>query len=714
MGGRVRPVFRDHTIPRILEVMKITRWIAPLATFALAFGCETPPAQATRDQPLAQVQDRALFQRMLATEDARAATDEQIAPLREGLAHTDPMIRRVAVRAIGRFERVALIREILPLLEDVDPAVRAEAANALGQAARGGDTGFARNGLQARFANETDPRVRGVIAETLGRLPHGTAAEVEATASTISAIATNGGEESVAAHLGAARGFFFLTRQQAGRESLPAPSLAALRSLLVYDEAESRAGNSEQARRIRTVAAAALFATGRAVPQDYETAAADADPLVRREAASALLAFQDPSRDALISRLLEDPSPAVRYDALRVHTRVSRSACPAIAAAIADEGPHVRLLAIDAATQCAGTGIETTLDSLARALPAANTAWHNAAHALASLAVLAPDRARSHLNAFASHSNFFVRAWAAVAATRLQDDGTLRRLTSDAHPNVRTAAITGLSELRGHSADSILIAQLSSDDSQLVQTAAAALAGSTNPAALDALVQSLDVFSSRARETERDARMALLERIAELGGPAHVASLEPRLTDFDPAVAARTAEIIGAWTGTPGNIAPTAPTSPALPTLEELEDLAGRHVLIVMETGDTIEISLRPFDAPTNTARFARLAREGYFNGLTFHRVAPNFVIQGGSRNANEYAGDGPFSRDELTIDANWRGTVGLSTRGRDTGDAQIYINLIDNVRLDHDYTVFGEIVGGMDAVGRVLEGAIMTSVTVQ
>jgi peptidyl-prolyl cis-trans isomerase B (cyclophilin B) len=208
--------------------------------------------------------------------------------------------------------------------------------------------------------------------------------------------------------------------------------------------------------------------------------------------------------------------------------------------------------------------------------------------------------------------------------------------------------------------------------------------------------------------------MALLERIAELGGPAHVASLEPRLTDFDPAVAARAAEIIGAWTGTPGNIAPTAPTSPALPTLEELEDLAGRHVLIVMETGDTIEISLRPFDAPTNTARFARLAREGYFNGLTFHRVAPNFVIQGGSRNANEYAGDGPFSRDELTIDANWRGTVGLSTRGRDTGDAQIYINLIDNVRLDHDYTVFGEVVGGMDAVGRVLEGAIMTSVTVQ
>jgi cyclophilin family peptidyl-prolyl cis-trans isomerase len=187
------------------------------------------------------------------------------------------------------------------------------------------------------------------------------------------------------------------------------------------------------------------------------------------------------------------------------------------------------------------------------------------------------------------------------------------------------------------------------------------------------------------------------------------------LSDYDPVVATRAAEIIGTWTGTPRTATPMAPPAPlAVPTLDELEDLAARHVIIVMETGDTIEIALRPFDAPTNTARFARQARDGYLNGLTFHRVAPNFVIQGGSPHANEYAGDGPFSRDELTIDANWRGTVGLSTRGRDTGDGQIFVNLIDNVRLDHDYTVFGEVVRGMDVVDRVLEGAVMREVVLR
>ena len=61
-----------------------------------------------------------------------------------------------------------------------------------------------------------------------------------------------------------------------------------------------------------------------------------------------------------------------------------------------------------------------------------------------------------------------------------------------------------------------------------------------------------------------------------------------------------------------------------------------------------MELRLLPFDAPTNAWRFARLAREGWFDGLTFHRVAPNFVIQGGSPGANEYAGDGPYTRDEI------------------------------------------------------------------
>jgi cyclophilin family peptidyl-prolyl cis-trans isomerase len=68
-------------------------------------------------------------------------------------------------------------------------------------------------------------------------------------------------------------------------------------------------------------------------------------------------------------------------------------------------------------------------------------------------------------------------------------------------------------------------------------------------------------------------------------------------------------------------------------------------------------------------------------------------------------SGDGPYTRDEIGLQPNWRGSVGISTRGRDTGDGQIFINLVDNLRLDHNYTVVGEVVEGMDVVDQVVEG---------
>jgi cyclophilin family peptidyl-prolyl cis-trans isomerase len=112
-------------------------------------------------------------------------------------------------------------------------------------------------------------------------------------------------------------------------------------------------------------------------------------------------------------------------------------------------------------------------------------------------------------------------------------------------------------------------------------------------------------------------------------------------------------------------------------------------------------------------ARIVRLTRTGYYNGLTFHRVVPNFVVQGGSPGANEYMGDGAYMRDEVGLVSNLRGSVGVSTRGRDTGDAQIYVNLLDNVRLDHDYTVFGGIVRGMEIADALLEGDVIERVEI-
>ena len=79
-------------------------------------------------------------------------------------------------------------------------------------------------------------------------------------------------------------------------------------------------------------------------------------------------------------------------------------------------------------------------------------------------------------------------------------------------------------------------------------------------------------------------------------------------------------------------------------------------------------------------------------------------MLQGGSPGANEYVGDGPYMRDEPGV-AHTRGTIGISTRGRDTGDAQIFVNLVDSPRLDHVYTVFAVVERGMDVADRRARG---------
>jgi len=136
--------------------------------------------------------------------------------------------------------------------------------------------------------------------------------------------------------------------------------------------------------------------------------------------------------------------------------------------------------------------------------------------------------------------------------------------------------------------------------------------------------------------------------------------------------------------------------------------------MVKLETshGD-ITLEFFPEEAPITVANFLQYVDDGYFDGTVFHRVIPNFVIQGGSSGANEYVGDGPFMRDEVGLASHLRGTVGISTRGRDTGDAQIFINLVDNFRLDHSYTVFARVVEGMDAVDRIQEGSIIDSIEI-
>ena len=299
--------------------------------------------------------------------------------------------------------------------------------------------------------------------------------------------------------------------------------------------------------------------------------------------------------------------------------------------------------------------------------------------------------------------------YAARAASALGDSATLSTLMGDRVDNVREAALTALVELKRPEAAAAAIDSLSRTDYQLVLTAVRALEDKTVAAKATApLVTALGRITREHKDTSRDPRMAILNRLQAYGEASLATSLEGYLNDFDPAVAARTAEILTAWTGKPRVASPQPLVRPGV-TMAAVNALRGKALRFHMAGRGAFDISLEVDAAPLSALRVARRAGEGFYDGLNFHRIAPNFVIQGGSPGANEYSGEPFFMRDEVGL--HLRGTVGISTRGRDTGDAQIFVNTIDSPRLDHLYTVFGSVIAGMEVVDGILEGDVIQRV---
>jgi cyclophilin family peptidyl-prolyl cis-trans isomerase len=262
----------------------------------------------------------------------------------------------------------------------------------------------------------------------------------------------------------------------------------------------------------------------------------------------------------------------------------------------------------------------------------------------------------------------------------------LEALAADQDDNVREAAVEGLKALAGHDADTVFIAQLGRPGYQVVRAAALALADTPHgDAALPALDAALDRLVAEGRDNSHDARDAIAKALTSLGRKAKPSATQP----FRPA-------------GADSDV-----------NADDLRRLASPRARVTIGGLGSFELALFTAQAPATVLRFAHLAERGYYNGLTFHRVVANFVIQGGSPGANEYIGDTRFMRDELGQWPHVRGAVGISTRGRDTGDAQIFVDLVDNPRLDHEYTVFAQVLNGIDVVDRILEGDVIERVEI-
>ncbi|HEX2338982.1 MAG TPA: peptidylprolyl isomerase [Vicinamibacterales bacterium] len=641
---------------------------------------------------------------ILVAEDARAPTAADLEAILDGTKSNDPAVRRAAVRALGRLERPELLDRIAALLEDGDAGVRREAANAVGQSVfnvSGGNVRRAAAVLTERLSREPDAAVRGALLQTLGRLEY-SAEDVSAVQRTLATYASLFDSTRVATGTagrlsrrsmvevdGAVRGLSRLFARRPNTTRSPAPE-----TIKALEEATrstfptvGAAMEAERYARVRRLAVQTLGVSSAVTDDAAVFAFTDRDWQVRRLAVQHGAAL--PGGVARSVAALKDASPQVRFEALRSLGQSATIPCAAIVPLTRDVDAHVaRRAAATLAQPCNADSAPAlaTLVSLASAPTRDREGrWHLAASALGSLATACTrrdsgpkspscDRAPELVRAHAQSRVWQTRMYAARSAGNLSDLGTLRRLARDSHPNVREAAIEILGTRTPREDDALIAEALNADDYQLVLTAARLFKDSKHPGAVSALRAAFDRLVAKRSDTARDPLTAIAEALAARGVAVSVPPSSPKSVPF---------------------------------TNEELTDLLARphRATVTMASGGSFELVLMPEEASATVARFVRLARQRVYDGLTFHRVEPDFVIQGGSPGANEYAGHDPYMRDEVGLVSHDRGTLGISTRGHDTGDAQIFINLVDNPRLDHRYTVFARVVRGMEVVDRIVEG---------
>ncbi|HEY7213168.1 MAG TPA: peptidylprolyl isomerase, partial [Thermoanaerobaculia bacterium] len=379
---------------------------------------------------------------------------------------------------------------------------------------------------------------------------------------------------------------------------------------------------------------------------------------------------------------------------------------PRLRALLDDPRPGVRDSALQAAGAWAAGSPE--LGGVLAARVTAGEPWERGV-ALVALAAGKHPKAGERIASAAQSPDDALRARAAEAAGLLglpAGGDALERLAGDASPRVRAAALAAWLAADPQAGE-VARKALRDPDAGVRGTALdwlaehpvapladlePALAAVYRPGMEEAGLAAVRAVAARAEKEplERGAAVTLLERAAASG----------------PYVLRREAgESLGKL-GQP------------VPRLEPAEKAKGpeiyreiiqrtrrpRTVEIRTERG-TVTVRLACPQAPLTCLNFLQLAGQGYFDGLTFHRVVPDFVVQGGDPRGDGTGGPGYAIRDEINRLRYDRGAVGMALAGPDTGGSQFFITLSPQPHLDGGYTIFGQVTAGMEVVDRIRLG---------
>ena len=675
-----------------------------IAAVLLAWGCAQPVRPAVTSAPPSPTDEQKLAW-ILQLEDQRvargaAAGEDLVTMLADQRAH----IRRRAALGAGRARVVEAVGPLSAMLaSEPDPEVRQMAAFALGLIG----SATAAPALITALATP-DALVQGRSAEALGMLGHKAAApEIAAMVST---------------HIGAGALDGIAADDVGYPKAAPVEAVRlgiyALVRLGAYDElASALLDGSGQPRSRWWPVAYAFQRVGNPRAAGTLVALLKGEGQVTRAfAARGLGAIKhEPALAALTGLALSAAEPiAVRVQAVRAIAAIGRAesgeAMLTLVTAPKAE-PNLQLEAVVALGLVKSTA---AMDALIELTTAAWPALRAAA--LRALARVDPDTFIGAISALDADPHWSVRAAMASALGELPDHRGEPRLVDmlrDQDQRVIPAVLTALAASGAATAPRALASRLTSDDAVVRMAAANGLARLKATDQVGALTAALE---TAGRDGTYVARAATLAALAALDAAAAKPLLTAALADRDWAVRLRAAELLKGIDAQADAVPATPAPPPAVPELAAAEALvtpAYSPTMYIDTEKGLIEIELAVVDAPRTVANFTALARKGFFNNIPLHRVVPDFVAQGGDPRGDGEGGPGYTIRDEINQRPFLRGTVGMALDWADTGSSQFFITHSPQPHLDGRYTVFGQVVAGMDVVDRLQQWDVIRSVRI-
>ncbi|MGH2576097.1 MAG: peptidylprolyl isomerase, partial [Ignavibacteria bacterium] len=220
-------------------------------------------------------------------------------------------------------------------------------------------------------------------------------------------------------------------------------------------------------------------------------------------------------------------------------------------------------------------------------------------------------------------------------------------------------------------------------------------------------------FNELDNPNDLDVMVLFINAMGELKNSSAKGLLEKNLKSENYEIAKASAEALFKITGKNYENEITAPRYRTDFDWYFIENLSTKKFATIKTNKGDIKLELFPDIAPFTVQNFVKLAEKKYYDGTVFHRVVPNFVIQGGDPTGTGYSGPGYSIRSEFSPLTYERGYLGMASSGKDTEGSQFFITHSPQPHLDGRYTIFGKVIEGMEVVDNIMVGDVINSIRI-